>query len=231
MPDKFESAVMPGINNLSDGGKTAIVLCAGSFRFGGNWGFLPKTTPGYESILETLKTEHKSVTIIAVSNGSLILCDKNYLAFNVNTVVPNAINGDFAAMAAQRNHDEKIRFYKFVKSIHEGKTKGDYIHTLKDGTKEITLGVYSMNDTNRISINGIDYPAYKLTLMEALDSLRQLKNAGHLVQAKAIHPKTGVAGFGDIEQLSLNSNGRIGLYLALEIADSKTGAFLTLRVK
>lgn len=211
---------------LSDGAKVAIVLCANSFRFGGNWAFIKKEKRDFRSQLETLKSERPNVKAIPVANGALVLVSEAYLADNVNKAIPNAINGSFVAMAGKRRTDEKARFQKFLKSVAEGKSQ--HIRKAK-GYTEITIGVFSVNETNLIRINGKDYPAYKLSLIEALEYANQLTALGKKVYARAIR-EDGVEVYDQIHSLASNSKGQSALYRGLEIADSDTGTFLTLRI-
>lgn len=214
------------IEALSGGAQLAIVLCANSFRFGGNWGFIRKERKDFRDQLETLKQERPNVRAIPVTNGALILSNENFLAHNVNAVVPNAINGSFVDMANKRKADEKARFQKFIENIAKGKSS--YVKSAK-GYYELTLGIFSVNDTNHIRINGKDFPAYKLTLMEALDYANQLASTGKQVYARAVK-EDGTEVFDKVFNLAGNSKGQQALYRGLEIADSETGLFLTLRL-
>lgn len=214
--------------NLSDAAKQAIVLCAESFRFGGNWGFVRNTNSNFKDVITLLRSEKGRIKVYPVENGALVLCDKNFLANAVNSVVPNAINGNFVEKAAQRSQVEKQKFVKFLDNVANGKSS--YVRK-GNGVSELTLGIYSVNDTNLIRINGIDYPAYKLELMEALDFARFLANRGKTVYVKAIDPESGKTIWGTIEQLAYSPKGVAAMYKAVEIADSDTGAFLTLRIK
>lgn len=220
--DKF----LKDIEALSDGAKLAIVLSANSFRFGGNWAFIKSERKDFRSQLETLKPERPHIKAIPVSNGALILSSENYLAHTVNSVVPNAINGSFVDMANKRRADEKVRFQKFVESVAKGKSK--HVKTAK-GYRELTVGIFSVNDTNAIRINGTDYPAYKLTLIEALEYVNQLTSTGSKVYARAVK-EDGSEVFDQIFNLATNSKGVQALYRGLEIAESETGVFLTLRI-
>ena len=214
------------IESLSDGAKTAIVLCANAFRFGGNWGFVKDTNPEFRVIVQTLSLERPHVQLLKVSNGALILCNEKFLSFNVNAVVPNAINGKFVDMANKRRNDEKALFNKFIGNVTAGKSR--YIKK-KNGFYEIAIGIFSVNDTNRITVNNVDYPAYKLSLIEALDYARNIARTGKKVLAKGVL-ESGEETYIDLANLAFNSKAATALYKGLEIADSDTGVFLTLRI-
>ena len=223
----IEASVTKHIDDVSDGGKVAIVKCANAFRFGGTWGFIKATDPDFKSTIELLAEERPQVKVIKVSNGALILCSAEWLATNVNALAPNAIGDKFIERVTKRRAEEKEKFVKFVENIAKGKNAKVQ---KKNGYYELTLGVFCVNDTNAIRLNGIDYPAYKLTAIEALDYVSFLEKAGMQVFAKYIKEDSSV-GFAPIRGLASNSGGVTALHKGLEIAESETGAFLTLRIK
>lgn len=227
MDKNVEKKLTQNIDALTDGGKAAIVLCANSFRFGGNWGFIRREKHDFKEQLETLKEERKSIKAIPVSNGALVLADENFLAHNVNLAVPGAINGNFVDMANKRRREEQERFAKFIQNVAVGKSS--HVKS-KDGYYELTLGLFCVNDTNAIRLNGHEYPAYKLNMIEALDyAVKALASSGKKLYAKAITDE-GKQVSGLVVELAMNSKGVQALYRGLEIADSDTGVFLSLAI-
>lgn len=214
------------IENLSDGAKVAIVLCSNAFRFGGNWGYL---TPGkdFKGYLESLKGEQPNVKAFKVSNGALVLVKENFLATNVNAVLPNAINGKFVDMAVKRRNEEKERFHKFLKNVVAGKSK--YAKT-GNGKYALTLGIFSVNDTNQIRLNGNEYPAYKINLLETLEFLHELVKAGNKVLVHAVK-EDGTAIYDTPFNLGGNSKGLQAVYRGLEISETGTGVFLKISIQ
>lgn len=212
---------------MSVGGRVAVVTCASAFRFGGNWGFINKSRDEYSGFLEVLREERKNARLFRVSNGAVILCDENFLAYNVNKVVPNAIDGKFVDKAKARKQEEYAKFEKFLKSIVDGKSK--YLKQ-GQGYSEITFGIFSINDTNMIRINGVDYPAYKLNLTEAMGLADRLRLKGVHIAVRAVDD-SGKETFASPMELMGNSKGQKAVYRGLEIAESDTGVFITLRVK
>ena len=218
---------MKNIEKLTAGGQLAIVLCANSFRFGGNWGFITRDKEDFAGQLETLKQERPNIKAFKVKNGALVLANENFLAHNVNLVVPDAIGGGFVAKAKQRRAEEKEKFQKFLDRVVTGKSKS--AKYTKDFT-EITFGIFSVNDTNQIRINGNEYNAYKLSVVEALEFAHQLKKVGKTAYAKGI-AEDGKEFYAPVFDLASSSKGQKALYQALEIAESETGVFITLRIK
>jgi hypothetical protein len=213
---------------LSNGAKQAIVLCAESFRFGGNWGFLRSDNRDFRGIIEALKEEKANIKPYPVSNGAIIVCNKNFLASAVNSAIPNAINGNFIEKAQKRSEVEKQKYVKFLDDVAKGKSR---FARQGNGYIELVLGIYCVNDTNFIRLNNIDYPAYKLNLQEAMEYARFLGNKGKAVYIKAVNPTTGATMWGTIEELGYDSKKIASVYKAIEIAESNTGAFITFRIK
>lgn len=222
-------SVEEAINSLSVGGQTAIVTCAKAFRYGANWGFVRKDNPELTEIMTALKEEEKNVKSFRISNGYLILANENFLAYNINAVVPNAIGGKFADMARKRKAEEMAEFSKFIQSVSKGKSR--HLKQM-NGYYELVIGIYSVNETNAIRVRGNDYPAYRLTLMEALIEADKISKANPNLQVnvKAV-TESGETVFGEVFKTASNSKGQKAIYNGLEIADSDTGIFLTLRIK
>lgn len=222
----MNKAIEERIENLSDGAKVAIVLCSNAFRFGGNWGYL---TPGrdFKGYLESLKGEKGNVKAYQVSNGALVLVNENFLATNVNAVVPNAINGSFVDMAKKRRKEEQERFNKFLKNVVAGKSK--YAKT-GNGKYALTLGIFSINDTNQIRLNGNEFPAYKINLIETLEFLNQVAKAGHKVLVHAVK-EDGTSVYETPFNLGGNTKGIQAVYRGLEISETGTGVFLKISIQ
>lgn len=213
-------------SELTEGEQLAIIMCANSFRFGGHWGFIRNTKKEFRETVQALQNEKPNVKLLPVSNGALILADTNFLAVNVNKLVPNAINGSFVERSKQRLEEEREKFSKFVKSVVSGKSS----HLKKDkGYYELKLGIYSINDTNAIRLNGVDYPAYKLTMIEALDMAHKLESSGMQVYVRAIDENKREV-FDRVFSLAGNSKGQSAILRGLEISETDTGVFITFRI-
>jgi len=213
-------------SHLTDGEQLAIIMCANSFRFGGHWGFIRNTKKEFTEVVNSLKDEKPNVKLISVSNGVLILADTNFLAVNVNKLVPNAINGSFAERAKKCLEEEREKFSKFIKNVVSGKSS----HLKKEkGYYELKLGIYSINHTNAIRLNGEDYPAYKLTMIEALDMAHKLEASGMQVYVRALDENKKEV-FDRVFHLAGNSKGQSAILRGLEISETDTGVFITFRV-
>ena len=221
-----EQKISPAIDtrrmeSLTDGAKLAIVLCVGAYAFGGNWGYI-RREDDLQGKLELIREEKGNVNALRARNGALVIADPNFLAYNVNAIVPNAINSSFVELAKKRKEEERTAFMKFLKSVAEGKsrfTKG------QNGRYTFNLGIYSINETNLIRQNGIEYPAYKISLNEALGHLAYLAKEGYKVVAHALD-ENGNDNYDTPFNLGSNSRGLKSIYRGLELADTGTGVFL-----
>lgn len=209
---------------LSDGSKLAIVLVAHAFRFGGNWAFIRKDDNEFKGKLELLKDEKPHIDAKPLSNGALILMDRGFLTKNVNAVVPGGINKEFVDRANELKLDEQGKYTKFIESVLTGKSR--FLEN-KNSYYELVMGTYCINDTNLIKVNGVDYPAYKLSLEEMLNELRRL-NVKHRRQILIKVANESGFGFMPLETAMKNPKA---IHRGLEIADSNTGVFVTLRLK
>lgn len=211
-------------NVLTDGGKLAIVLVAHSFRFGGNWAFIKNDDTDYKAKLELLKEEKGSIEAKQLSNGALVLMDRGFLTKNVNAVIPNGINKEFVSKANMRKLEEQEKYTKFVESVLSGKSR---FLVDKTSYKELTLGTYCINETNLIKVNGVEYPSYKLSLEEMLNELRRINvKYKRPILVKVVND----AGYGFMPLETAIKNYK-AIHKGLEIADSNTGVFVSLRLK
>lgn len=209
---------------ISDGSKLAVVLVANSFRFGGNWAYIKKTDSNYEGKLSLLKEEKGKVEARLLDNGFLILMDKNFLSEQINAVVPNGITQEFREEAKKVTETEVQKYSKFVDNVLEGKSK-----YLKDmgGYYDLVIGCYSVNETNVIKVNGQERPAYKLPIEIILKELmKKSKEKGKNIIVKVVNEE------GQQGAVELANAPKVmkQIFRGLEISDSMTGVFLTIRI-
>lgn len=226
-----EGRVLKNIESLSGGAQLAIVKVADAFRFGGNWGYIMSTDREFAEKLKLLKSEHPNVKVLRLSNGALVLCNEEFLAYNVNKVVPNALGRPFVEMAKTRKADERKTFAKFLDNLAKGKSK----HGQKgNGYNEVKIGIFSVNETNYIRLNAIDYPAYKLSLFEVAEEINKashsMEQEGRGIFVRSVS-ESGQEVYDHVARLLGNSKGTSAVYRGLEISETDTGVFLTIRIK
>lgn len=224
----IEATVAKNMDKLSEGSKLGITLVAPVFPHGGNWGFIENTDPDFAAKLEELRTESRYIKLIRVSNGAVVLVKEDFLAYNVNLLVPNAIGRPFAEEAVARHNTEKERFGKFLANVLKGESKHLKRHA---GYAEFTLGVFSMNETLAIRVNNVDYPAYKLSAIEALmflDSYGRTHGRQFYVQALR---EDGSKPFVPVFEAGGSTAGQAAFQRTLEISPTGTGVFMNVRIK
>ena len=211
---------------MEDGEKLAIVLVSDSFRFGGNWAYIKNTDSLYEEKMELLKEEKEHLKVSTLSNGTLLILDKQYLTECVNKVIPGGITESFVKEARSVSESELVSYKKFVEKVLKGESQ--YVYE-NQGCYELVVGCYSVNVTNKIKVQGLERPAYKLPLEVMLKVLKEVnKKYGREIALKIMN-KEGKVGLLSLDELK---SGNMKYVLrGLEIADSMTGVFLTLRLK
>lgn len=158
-----EKIIDRNVENLSDIQQLAVTKIAKAFRFGCNWGFLQKGEDLFAEKVEAIRVE-PATNGLATSNGAIVLADENWLIATVNSVIP-ALDFNFVTKATERKAQERELFKKHIERALKGKAK--MVTTDATGIK-MALGLYSTNDTNTITSNGNEYPAFKLNIEEAV---------------------------------------------------------------
>lgn len=189
-------------------------ITADSFLVGGNWGFVLDSNEDAERILDILKTdEHNKV--IRVMNGHIVICNKEILAKNIQQVMP--ITQEILTVHKNRLNTEILEFQKYLTQIlRRGMPKGMFD---SNDTVEYTFGIYSCNKMHKLRLNGIEYPAFNLTLSEIVPELLKLR--------KKMDLYAGVSeGYMDIKNITDIEK----LYRGLELAESQNGVLMSICV-
>lgn len=195
----------------------AAVAASDSFYVGGNWGFILDTHPDYERILNILNNVDSTVKVYQVANGLLLLVNPNYLQSvisQVEQITPEIINRHQSRVSL-----ETKEFQSLVNSIYKGDCR--YCNRTAD-YEEYVIGAYSCNNMHKIRLNGVEYPAYNLTILEALKTLSVL------TKYVDIYINTG-RGFENLNTV-ISNNMINDVYRGLEISNTMTGVFFTIRV-
>ena len=195
----------------------AAVAASDSFYVGGNWGFILDTHPDYERILKILNGADNSVHVYNASNGLILVVNPNYLQSvisQVEQITPEIMNRHQTRLTV-----ETKEFQGLINSIYQGNCRygmrtADY--------EEYVIGAYSCNNMHKIRLNGVEYPAYNLTILEALKTLRTL------TKYVDIYINIG-NGFENLNTV-INNNMINEVYRGMEISNTMTGAFFTIRV-
>lgn len=195
----------------------ASVIAANSYYVGGNWGFVLKENEDYDRIHNILKQDNKSVMLNDVSNGCIVFVNLNYLQSVIGQV--EQVDQQTLENIKNRQQIEIPQFQNFLKSVLN--------KTCKYGEKnndfeEYVIGIYSCNSLHKIRLNGKEYPAYNITVKEALKQISQLS------KYVKIYINVGDK-FENISKI-IAENKIMEVNQGLEISNTMTGVFLTIRI-
>ena len=202
--------------NNAVGLNVAAVTAADSFFAGGNWGFVLSEDEDFNRTYELLCSAGNSVRMTEVSNGVIVFVDPKYLQ-NVLSQVEQ-ITPDIMNKHQTRAQVETAEFQNFLMSALKGQSK--YVRR-QANFEEYCIGLYSCNNLHKIRLNGIEYPAYSLTVLEALKQISQL------TKYVDVYISIGDT-FEDLRNI-ISNNRMEDVNNGLEISPSRTGVFLTVR--
>ena len=194
----------------------AAVVASSSFYNGGNWGFVLENNSEYDGIMGVFNSE-PTIKKIKVNNGYIVFCDYNYLLESIRRV--EQVSQETMNKYSNRLNTEVPEFQKFLTEVLRGTSKymedcGSYV--------EYNIGLYSCNNLHKVRVNGIEYPAFSLTLQEALKEIIKLRDK------MTIYANTQ-DGFFELNQLLSQKNMSV-FYNGMDIANSTNAVFLTIRI-
>lgn len=213
------------IEQLTESDKTAIVLSGDAFRFGANWILLPQKSKNLKQNIDDLLAIKDRLSVNKVSNGYVVNMKESYLMSIVNHVVPGALNQDFVNKAVKRKEDARGALQKLLKRMRENKLKN--AKRVENGL-ELTFAIYSLNEVDKIRLNYKDFEAYKLNFNDTLKELHEASADGLEFLVKVV-TDSGERTFVRPKQVVANPRGHEAGYRALDISDTNTGVFITVR--
>lgn len=170
VPDKALLAEVTA--NMSKVGEIAaltVVQCQSALYWGGNWALIGDSDEDFEiakQIVANSASIGNNVRAWHVQGGALISANTQWLVNTVGTLAPNYAKAHAQGFFERVNEtakSENERFLKYWEKACSGKT--DFFNVKdRQGNPRLsgTLGVYCTNVDNRVTVNGIDYPAFKL---------------------------------------------------------------------
>lgn len=194
----------------------AAVIASNSFYVGGDWGFVLNSNEDYETIFNMLKSD-SNVKVIEVYNGIIVFCNPQYTLSAISQV--EEVSAEDKERQQTRLQTETLEFQKFLTDILRDKCKYGVAY---DTYKEYNIGIYSCNSTHKIRLNGVEYPAFSLTLKEVFKEIKKLQDRLSVY----INTYDGFLKMSDIN----TSEMFISMLEGLEISNTLTGAFLTIRI-
>lgn len=215
---KLEQLIAQNLSKISAGGQTAFAICANSFQFGCNWGFLKSETQNFKATIDVLKQEKENIRVSRMKNGILIFCNERYLMYMLDTVMNGKSPVNYPELASRRK-DEFVHFDTWLKHLKSGKVASGNPNIVKaqviNGRKirTVTFALYGVNDSGAIRVNNISYPSFKLTFQEALQ----------IAQQNGIVPEQFM-----LSEESRKENNIASILRGMTISSANTGAFITM---
>ena len=198
----------------------AAVVASNSFYVGGNWGFVLRNNGEFDKIMGIIQNSMRQgapIKLMPVSNGVIVFIAPNNLQNIISQV--EQITPDVIQKQHTRVQEETNEFQNYLRNVLRGSCKAVQQTSTYD---EYVFAIYSCNNLHKIRLNGIEYPAFSLTVLEALKQVNQLTKYAE------IYINVG-NGFDRLDEV-VSMNKLDSVYNGLEISITMTGVFLTIRV-
>ena len=176
----LDAEVQSNLSKVDEASLHLLIQCQSALYWGGNWSLIAKTDSNYNTIAgiyPSLRERHGALAA-RVKGGILLQCDENELVKIMCTLAPtfaNAHSREFLERVNNTRKTEVGRFESYWKKTLEGKTE---MFKSKDskGNNRLSgiLGVYCTNVNPTITINGINYPAFKLSPFQVMDIIHKV---------------------------------------------------------
>lgn len=182
----------------------AITVALANIMNGAFWGFT--NLADVKNHIEAIKTD-PNITARKLNNACLIEVNPQYLVSAVAQIDPNALTNKDLDVITKAMAEAKITMEKFL--ISKGKS-------LTDGKKfGGTVGIYCVNDTPAISYRGKSYPAFRVSLG---DALQMFHHYGYEIKVNGVFIPASQA-----------VNADAALWDSCQLAPTKTGIFIDVR--
>ena len=198
----------------------ASVIASNAFYIGGNWGFVLKENPEYARIMGILRNSMNQgmpIKMVNVSNGSIIFMAQNQLQSIISRV--EQVTPEMIQKQQTRLQEETTELQNYLRNVLKGSCKAYKQTPTYD---EYVFAIYSCNNLHKLRLNGVEYPAFSLTILETLKQVSQLTKYADIY----IQVRDGFESLNDV--VSMNKLDEV--YGGLEISTTMTGVFVTIRV-
>ena len=197
IPAELAAEVEQNLSKIPEACLQVFNQCHSALHWGGNWALIGAGDPDYNTIKgiapELRQTYAGKVTASAVVSGMLLVADTQWLLSILGSLAPRFAStkeAEYMNRVRDVHTNEAERFRKYWKKTQEGKTS---MFNPKDdkGNERLSgaLGVYCTNVNNTFTVNGIDYPAFKLDATTVCNIIAQSPNADR-VMVSVFNPET-----------------------------------------
>lgn len=183
--------VQANMSKVPQSAQTVMVQCQSALYWGGNWSLIANTDPDYAAIAalmpELQKNYAKEVHASKVNGGVILSADVRWLMSIIGTLAPKtaaAKEQEYMARVTETQTTEGDKFRKYWEKTLAGKTNM-FNKTDDKGNKRLdgTIGVYCTNVNATFTVNGIDYPAFKLSPAAICQTMAKMKDANRIYVA------------------------------------------------
>lgn len=143
--------------NLPKSTQFAIVTCLSNIAYGANWGFasLDKVRDFYEDL-----KKDTNLGVKRINGGFIVEVNPNYILKAADIVAKGVVQQKDIDNMQKKGAEGYVAFEKFLKT----KSKQPF---------ESVVGIYCTNATTSITYKGIQYPSFRVNLINALKLLGQ----------------------------------------------------------
>ena len=117
---------------------------------GCSWGFVTDTNSEYVKILDNIKA-NPNMASYKIKNGYLLTINMDYLLSILSKVAGGYVTNKDLQIASEHRQKALQDLEKFMQKGGSGK-----------------IGIYNLNDSPRITVKGVSYPAFCVTMNDLL---------------------------------------------------------------
>ena len=124
---------------------------------GCSWGFVTDTNEEYKRIQENIEN-NPNMSSFKIKNGYLFTINMDYLLCILSKVAGGFVTQKDLQIASEHRQESLVKIDKFLRKNGASMRKGE----------AVTIGIYNLNDSPRITISGKSYSAFCITLVDLL---------------------------------------------------------------
>lgn len=196
-PDKkLEAEYRANANKVPLAAQQMMIQCHSALYWGGSWSLISNNDADYdacEAIVAELSTYGNGVRAWKVCGGLLLTAPPEWLIGVMMTLAPTFFSehcNDFKERATGVAREERQLFLNYWQKATSGGNDCFATNT-KEGVHKLsgTIGVYCTNSVNNIAVNGITYPAFKLTADQLLIAMAMQPDAEYMMVNDVVNKK------------------------------------------
>lgn len=149
---------------MPDGVKYAVLKVLGNIKNGAFWGFTDMSDVMQH--MEAIKKNSPNILARKLGNACIIEVAPNYMISSVQAIDPQAISQQMIQDIQNARAEAHVAFERFL--IRSGKNMEKTNHQFTG-----TVGLYCTNDVQTMAYRGVQYPAFRVTLADALNYMKR----------------------------------------------------------